>query len=79
MDSTLFAVGTAAMPLGRIEAGLPDAVAFEETLYRAVGAAHDPLKIHPGNIAASHRYTNPGQGGLYWRAAADMRQSGMTL
>lgn len=41
-------------------------VTFEGTLYRAVGEGYDPLLIHPGNVAASHRYTGPGQGGLYF-------------
>jgi RES domain-containing protein len=41
-------------------------VSFEGSLYRAVGPGHDPLLIHPGNISASHRFTAPGQGGLYF-------------
>ncbi|MFA7293735.1 MAG: DUF637 domain-containing protein, partial [Rhodocyclaceae bacterium] len=45
---------------------LPSGATFEGTLYRAVGEGYDPLLIHPGNIAASHRYTAPGQGGLYF-------------
>jgi len=44
---------------------LPKGVTFEGTLYRAAKAGYDPKLIHPGNIAASHRYTGPGQGGLY--------------
>ena len=45
---------------------LPGGAAFDGTLYRAVGAGYDPLLIHAGNIANSHRYTGPGQGGLYF-------------
>ncbi|HTD02732.1 RES family NAD+ phosphorylase, partial [Undibacterium sp.] len=45
---------------------LPNSAIFEGTLYRAVGEGYDPLLIHPGNIANSHRYTGPGQGGLYF-------------
>jgi RES domain-containing protein len=46
--------------------GLPRPVTFEGRLYRAVGDGHDPLLVHPGNVSANHRYTGPGQGGLYF-------------
>lgn len=44
---------------------------FEGRLYRSVGPDKsgmlgDPLDIHAGNIATSHRYTQPGTGGLYF-------------
>jgi hypothetical protein len=49
-----------------VDSALPSGAAFDGTLYRAVGAGYDPLQIHAGNIANSHRYTGPGQGGLYF-------------
>ena len=45
---------------------LPKGATFEGTLYRASGEGYDPLLIHAGNVANSHRYTGPGQGGLYF-------------
>lgn len=63
---------------------LPEGVAFEGTLYRAVGNTYDPLLIHQGNIMATHRYTGPGQGGLYFATGehvveAEFVQNGSTL
>ncbi len=40
--------------------------------------------VHPGNVAASHRYTGPGQGGLYFATSkhvvqAEFEKNGSTL
>ncbi|MDF2588006.1 MAG: hypothetical protein K0S41_1847 [Anaerocolumna sp.] len=53
-----------------LESGVKGAT-FEGRLYRSVGPdlkgmPGDPLEIHPGNIKANHRYTQPGTGGLYF-------------
>ncbi len=61
-------MGAAFLPagvLGRAATATTESATFEGTLYRSVGEGYDPLLIHPGNVAASHRYTGPGQGGLY--------------
>ena len=39
---------------------------FEGRLYRAAPNGMDPLDIGDWNINANHRYTGPGQGGLYF-------------
>lgn len=44
-------------------------------MYRAVGEGHDPLLIHSGNVAANHRYTAPGQGGLYFATGEHVVQA----
>jgi hypothetical protein len=63
---------------------LPAKAIFEGRLYRVVKEGHDPLLIHPRNIADSHRFTGPGQGGLYFSsggkiAEAEVLQNGFSL
>jgi filamentous hemagglutinin len=59
-------IGSAMSPYtvpGRL---LSSSVTYEGPLYRAVGEGYDPLDINSWNIAANHRYTASGQGGLYF-------------
>ena len=61
--------------LGATETGAPvrvvtntgvNGATFEGRLYRAAPNGLDPLDIGDWNINANHRYTGPGQGGLYF-------------
>ena len=56
-------------------AGLGPGVAYEGSLYRIVREGYDPLAIHPGNIAASHRYTPSGYGGIYFSSGRRIAES----
>jgi hypothetical protein len=58
------------------ESGQPTGTTFKGTIYRAVANDHDPLIIHPGNVQASHRYTAPGQGALYFATGKHVVEAG---
>lgn len=48
-------------------------ITYEGTVYRSVPPqqAGTAFQVHPGNVAANHRYTGPGQGAVYAGTSAE--------
>ncbi|MFC4314274.1 RES domain-containing protein [Steroidobacter flavus] len=60
------------------DGALPEATTLDSDLYRSVKVGHDPVFIHPKTVEANHRYSGPGQSGIYFSTEAHVAEAEVT-